>query len=417
MRVDSRAGDYLGFLLSRGMVTHVLHSKSRSALEIVEKCCDAGVGFAVPLNEHWVAAACPDGAPVTLLYADIEVSVAGKDAVLPDLGAEVDATTRALRAIDNRLDALALVQHDGDIVRDRIEGIEFALAELARTPKEESLSEDLCERLERLSDRMERLERTVPPEDVDDVLSHFGALEDMLTEVLGSNVVKVPNILDMQSSLAEIAERPVPVVDLTAQRKSFARFNTSAAKVVKRLDVITGRLEQLAHGGLSSQDVATLLELATQSRSSLSQLAEKTGISMIEHSRIEALLQEFQKSIEVMLAEVSKNVAPTVSVQPAGDGLTALATAISRLSDRPQSENAGAGIDVMADLLEQVKTLAVTQQGLKEDFAVFSALLSPPGLSDGQAEFLQDMRYALAEFLAAQSRQNTLDAPPAINAA
>ncbi|MFT6103985.1 MAG: hypothetical protein ACJA1E_000400 [Paracoccaceae bacterium] len=399
------------------MVTHVLHSKSRSALEIVEKCCDAGVGFAVPLNEHWVAAACPDGAPVTLLYADIEVSVAGKDAVLPDLGAEVDATTRALRAIDNRLDALALVQHDGDIVRDRIEGIEFALAELARTPKEESLSEDLCERLERLSDRMERLERTVPPEDVDDVLSHFGALEDMLTEVLGSNVVKVPNILDMQSSLAEIAERPVPVVDLTAQRKSFARFNTSAAKVVKRLDVITGRLEQLAHGGLSSQDVATLLELATQSRSSLSQLAEKTGISMIEHSRIEALLQEFQKSIEVMLAEVSKNVAPTVSVQPAGDGLTALATAISRLSDRPQSENAGAGIDVMADLLEQVKTLAVTQQGLKEDFAVFSALLSPPGLSDGQAEFLQDMRYALAEFLAAQSRQNTLDAPPAINAA
>jgi hypothetical protein len=252
---------------------------------------------------------------------------------------------------------------------------------------------------------------------VDDVLSHFGALEDMLTEVLGSNVVKVPNILDMQSSLAEIAERPVPVVDLTAQRKSFARFNTSAAKVVKRLDVITGRLEQLAHGGLSSQDVATLLELATQSRSSLSQLAEKTGISMIEHSRIEALLQEFQKSIEVMLAEVSKNVAPTVSVQPAGDGLTALATAISRLSDRPQSENAGAGIDVMADLLEQVKTLAVTQQGLKEDFAVFSSLLSPPGLSDGQAEFLQDMRYALAEFLAAQSRQNTLDAPPAINAA
>jgi hypothetical protein len=417
MSVDSRAGDYLGFLLSRGMVTHVLHSKSRSALEIVEKCCDAGVGFAVPLNDHWVAAACPDGVPVTLLYADIEVSVAGKDARLPDLGTEVDATMRALLSIDSRLDALALAQHDGDIVRDRIEGIEFALAELARTPKEESLSEDICERLERLSDRMERLERTVPAEDVDDVLSHFGALEDMLTEVLGSNVVKVPNILDMQSSLAEIAERPVPVVDLTAQRKSFARFNTSAAKVVKRLDVITGRLEQLAHGGLSSQDVATLLELATQSRSSLSQLAEKTGISMIEHSRIEALLQEFQKSIEVMLAEVSKNVAPTVSVQPAGDGLTALATAISRLSDRPQSENAGAGIDVMADLLEQVKTLAVTQQGLKEDFAVFSALLSPPGLSDGQAEFLQDMRYALAEFLAAQSRQNTLDAPPAINAA
>ncbi|MEM7519946.1 MAG: hypothetical protein AAF307_02815, partial [Pseudomonadota bacterium] len=130
-------------------------------------------------------------------------------------------------------------------------------------------------------------------------------------------------LADTQSSLEALAQRPDPVLDLTAQRRGFAQFNAVSGAFIKRLETAAAQFEAGVAGVekavMQSDASADTAEVTERMAKALETLARANHELSQDARRPEALaaLDERFKNVEFAVAEF---IAETLRRQEQDDG-------------------------------------------------------------------------------------------------
>ena len=304
----------------------------------------------------------------------------------------------------------------------RIEGIEQAIARLADAQEARPLASD---------------KPANEPDDYSGKLLEIESKLSTLTEAIADLTAKEdapdigPKLTELTASIASVAQRPDPVLDLTEQRQSFAKFGTVLAQVVQRLESVAGKFDtdqlepvtralsdfsiqsELRNEALAKDlaDVRSKIEASNASLTDMATLA-KTAEDTSSLGPMIAVLEEkidfvSQRPDPVLdLTEQRRSLAQFNAA--AGTFLRRLECLVATMaSDFAQLEQkitlhlpaAGEESDSSEphdpDLADAIKHLAIANKTLAD-----SSLPSPE-----TAQLLLDVRTTFAEFLADFSRR------------
>jgi hypothetical protein len=224
----------------------------------------------------------------------------------------------------------------------------------------------------------------------------------------------------LTAQIVKLAQRPDPVLDLTAQRQSFAAFGTALSKAIERLETVsealakpvepttattqlvgvTGHLDRiLSQGAMLDATVQTLAE-------EIMTLGQRPApvLDLTAQRQSFAAFAQALSQVVTRLERVSDHLEPRETLPEA-------APLVLQRLDRIESDLAAKSGDDRRDILVEALLQLTTQvphhtpspQTAEEEARMELFRVA-------QDELLQDMRFAFAELIAMQMRAQSLAA-------
>lgn len=285
-------------------------------------------------------------------------------------------------------------------------------------------------RLEEATDTLSSLHDKALPSQVSDIIAAVQSLETRIDNGPDWSplVARLEGLKDsgtaeglalLAAQISRLAQRPDPVLDLTAQRQSFAAFGNALSRTIDRLESVSDALETRAEPGISGPqggDIAALFDrLEVRSDSATATLRE----------------------LFLAISALGQRPDPVLDLTAQRQSFAAFAQALSRVvsrlegvSDALQTHEAQPAREVLERLDRIEAGLAVRSEApedrrdtLVEALLQLAAHLSRQPVASPQAseaqmvlfrvaqdELLQDLRFAFAELIATQLRAQSMAA-------
>ena len=221
-------------------------------------------------------------------------------AALADFGTEL---ARIAARPELVLDLNTVSQQLDSLVATQSNQLDQVLATLGQ-PAQEAMLARTAAQVSQLAQRLDSLgDSLAAGPDLSPLVDQFAAGIAMLGQP-AQNAAMLAALADLTEQVAIVAERPDPVIDMTAQRQSFAQFGTALGLAVQRLEAVA---DSVVDGRTAAPDLAAILAQLDALRADLPKMATDaaTAQTLVQFSDQIAALAQHPDHGPAILAELA----------------------------------------------------------------------------------------------------------------
>lgn len=393
-------------LMARQLGTHIIRNPAllwEYQADVTQLIAHSEVAFAAVLSDGTIILRCPGGLPDDLAA----VAEPFKPLPAPQPAPVLEDN---LARLERKLDQMIADQTGREQIADRLDAIEFAMQDRAAPPEEDTptpaetaaLLQLLIEKLDAVALQVqrkvepallaqtidtleERLKAAFPPPAAPDLSSLLMAVDAVAAQIATAFVAPAARVESLLAKVDDLANRPEPTIDLTAQHQAFTRFLISVGSATARLEETADVLSQLQDKGHTPEltEISSALQsLATRIEAGPDWSPLFLRLGALQQGMIQSLQDSSHakalSGLTDQIARLAQQPAPVLDLTAQHQSLAEFGTTISRAMDRlelvseamdarGQSDAAAPQSDILTVLCTRVDEWAESTAAMLQD--------------------------------------------------